>query len=89
MKMYRSTKARGEHKESRYFIREDGVVMVRKPDGREIRSQYQSDADYGANFNRMIRDGQTPQFAAMCAMRQPPGTRGTLPAPRGGRGCDR
>lgn len=28
-------------------------------------------------YLRMIADGQTPRFAAMCALQQPPGTRGT------------
>jgi len=30
-----------------------------------------------AHYMSMIRDGQTPAFAAMCALRQPPGTKGT------------
>jgi hypothetical protein len=33
--------------------------------------------DVREHYVRMIRDGQTPQFAAMCALQQAPGTRGT------------
>lgn len=29
------------------------------------------------HYERMVADGQTERFAAMCALRQPPGTRGT------------
>lgn len=30
-----------------------------------------------AHYSRMVAEGQTPRFAAMCALRQPPGTKGT------------
>jgi hypothetical protein len=30
-----------------------------------------------AHYSRMVAAGQTPRFAAMCALRQPPGTKGT------------
>lgn len=30
-----------------------------------------------AHYVRMVEDGQTPRFAAMCALQQPPGTRGS------------
>lgn len=33
--------------------------------------------DVQEHYLRMIRDGQNPRFAAMCALQQPPGTRGT------------
>jgi hypothetical protein len=33
--------------------------------------------DVQDHYLRMLEDGQTPQFAAMCALQQPPGTRGT------------
>ncbi len=33
--------------------------------------------DVRAHYVRMVEAGQTEQFAAMCALQQPPGTRGT------------
>lgn len=33
--------------------------------------------DVQSHYLRMIEAGQTPQFAAMCALQRPPGTRGT------------
>jgi hypothetical protein len=34
-------------------------------------------SDVQSHYLRLIQDGQTERFAAMCALRQPPGTRGS------------
>jgi len=36
-----------------------------------------ADKDVQDHYVRMIEDGQTPAFAEMCALQQPPGTKGT------------
>lgn len=44
---------------------------------REIVRDYGEGSLQLARYDAMLADGQTPQFAAMCACQDPPGTRGT------------